>query len=86
MLFPKKTKFRKMYRRDSYKKEYRVNNLSLGEFGMKSLQSGRVTAKQLESARKTMVKKDEAGWADFITNLSRCSYNKQASRSSYGKG
>ena len=57
MLFPKKTKFRKMYRRDSYKKEYRVNNLSLGEFGMKSLQSGRVTAKQLESARKTMVKK-----------------------------
>ena len=57
MLFPKKTKFRKMYRRDSYKKEYRVNNLSLGEFGIKSLQSGRVTAKQLESARKTMVKK-----------------------------
>lgn len=57
MLFPKKTKFRKMYRRDSYRKEYRVNSLSLGEFGIKSLQSGRVTAKQLEAARKTMIKK-----------------------------
>jgi len=57
MLFPKRTKFRKMHRRDSYKKEFRVYNLSRGEFGIKSMQSGRITAKQLESARKTMVKK-----------------------------
>jgi large subunit ribosomal protein L16 len=57
MLFPKRTKFRKMHRRDSYKKEFRVNTLSRGEFGMKSLCSGRITAKQLEAARKTMLKK-----------------------------
>ena len=57
MLFPKRTKFRKMHRRDSYKKEFRVYNLSRGEFGIKCMQSGRITAKQLESARKTMVKK-----------------------------
>lgn len=57
MLFPKKTKFRKMHRRDSYKKEFRVNNLIRGEFGIKSLRSGRITAKQLESARKTMLRK-----------------------------
>jgi large subunit ribosomal protein L16 len=57
MLFPKRTKFRKMHRRDSYKKEFRVDNLSRGEYGIKSMQSGRITAKQLESARKTMVKK-----------------------------
>jgi large subunit ribosomal protein L16 len=57
MLFPKKTKYRKMHRRDSYKKEFRVNNLFRGEFGIKSLRSCRVTAKQLESARKTMIKK-----------------------------
>ena len=57
MLFPKRTKFRKMHRRDSYKKEFRVYNLSRGVFGIKCMQSGRITAKQLESARKTMVKK-----------------------------
>ena len=56
-MFFKKTKFRKMYRRDSYRKEYRVNTLSLGEFGIKSLQSGRVTAKQLEAARKQWSRK-----------------------------
>ena len=57
MLFPKRTKYRKMHRRDSYKKEYRVNSLVRGDFGIKSLRSCRLTAKQLEAARKTMVKK-----------------------------
>jgi large subunit ribosomal protein L16 len=57
MLFPKRTKFRKMHRRDSYRKEFRANTLSRGEFGIKSLCSGRITAKQLEAARKTMLKK-----------------------------
>tara|TARA_B110000967_G_scaffold146652_1_gene150125 strand:- start:1715 stop:2095 length:381 start_codon:yes stop_codon:yes gene_type:complete len=46
-----------MHRRDSYKKEFRVNTLYRGEFGIKSLRSCRVTAKQLDSARKTMIKK-----------------------------
>jgi len=57
MLFPKRTKYRKMYRRDSYKKEFKVNQLVRGDFGIKSLRSCRLTAKQLESARKTMTKK-----------------------------
>jgi len=57
MLFPKKTKYKKMYRKDSYKKEFRVNCLVHGDFGIKSLRSCRLTAKQLESTRKTMLKK-----------------------------
>jgi len=57
MLFPKKTKYKKMYRRDSYKKEFRVNHLVHGDFGIKSLRSCRLSAKQLESTRKTMIKK-----------------------------
>jgi len=46
-----------MYRKDSYRKEFRVNHLVHGDFGIKSLRSCRLTAKQLESARKTMTKK-----------------------------
>jgi large subunit ribosomal protein L16 len=57
MLFPKRTKYRKMHRRDSYRKEHRVNTLTHGDFGIKSLRSCRLTAKQLEATRKTMVKK-----------------------------
>jgi len=57
MLFPKKPKYKKMYRKDSCKKEFRVNRLVCADFGVKSLCSSRLTAKQLESARKTMAKK-----------------------------
>lgn len=57
MLFPKKTKFKKMFRKDSYRKEYRVNHLVIGDFGIKALQSSRLTAKQIESSRKSMLKK-----------------------------
>jgi len=37
MLFPKKTEYKKMYRKDSYKKEFRVNRVVHGDFGIKSL-------------------------------------------------
>ena len=57
MLFPKKSKFRKMHRRDSYRKEYRVTRLTRGNCGIKALESGRLTSKQLESSRKAIVKK-----------------------------
>ena len=46
MLFPKRTKFRKMHRRDSYKKEFRVYNLSRGEFGIKCILRPRIKTKR----------------------------------------
>lgn len=46
-----------MHRRDSYRKDYKVNSLTYGDFGIKCLRSCRLTAKQLEASRKTMVKK-----------------------------
>ncbi len=57
MLFPRKTKYKKMHKRDRYRKEYAAIRLVRGEFGIKALSSGRLSAKQLESCRKAMIKK-----------------------------
>ena len=46
-----------MHKRYSYRKEYKVNCLVFSDFGLKSMRSCRVSAKQLESSRKSMLKR-----------------------------
>ena len=46
-----------MHKRYSYRKEYKVNSLVFSDFGLKSMRSCRVSAKQLESSRKSMLKR-----------------------------
>ncbi len=56
MLAPKKTKHRKWQRGDQIKgKATRLNTLSFGEYGLKSMQAGWITARQIESARRAIV-------------------------------
>ncbi|MDQ5938384.1 MAG: large subunit ribosomal protein [Patescibacteria group bacterium] len=56
MLAPKKTKHRKWQRGDQIKgKATRLNNLSFGEYGLKTMQAGWVTARQIESSRRAIV-------------------------------
>ncbi len=56
MLAPKKTKHRKWMRGDQIKgKATRLNTLNFGEYGLKSMQAGWVTARQIESARRAIV-------------------------------
>lgn len=56
MLVPKKQKYRKAHRnRNGMKgKAYRGSNVSFGEFGLKTLEKGEITSRQIESARKAM--------------------------------
>ena len=51
MLQPKKTKFRKQFRGKMRGKAYRGNTLSFGEYGLKSLDRGWLSAKHIEAAR-----------------------------------
>ena len=46
-----------MHKRYSYRKDYKVNSLVFSDFGLKSIRSCRVSAKQLESSRKSMLKR-----------------------------
>lgn len=52
MLQPKRTKFRKSQKgRNKRQIITKANYLSFGEFGIKSLENSRITARQIESAR-----------------------------------
>jgi large subunit ribosomal protein L16 len=57
MLNPKKTKFRK-YQKGNIKK-ITSNNVTLkfGKFGLKSLESGRISASTIEAVRRTVTRK-----------------------------
>lgn len=56
MLFPKKVKFRKQRKGRIKGVEQRATKLAFGSFGLKSLEAKRITAKQLEAARRTLLR------------------------------
>jgi large subunit ribosomal protein L16 len=65
MLQPKRTKFRKMMKGRNRGLSHRGSKVSFGEFGLKSTERGRITARQIEAARRTMtrhIKRDGKIW------------------------
>ncbi len=56
MLAPKKVKFRKVHKGRMYGKAYRGGEVSFGQFGLKVLEPGRITARQIEAARIAMTR------------------------------
>jgi len=66
MLQPKRTKFRKMHKGRNTGLAQRGNKVSFGEFGLKSTSRGRVTARQIEAARRTMTRRIKRGGKIWI--------------------
>jgi len=56
VLQPKKTKFRKMQKGRNRGVATRGNKVSFGEFGLKSTAHARITARQIEAARRAMTR------------------------------
>ncbi len=56
MLQPKRTKFRKQHKGRNRGLALRGNTVSFGEYGLKSLQRGRITARQIEAARRAITR------------------------------
>ena len=55
MLQPKRTKYRKQFRPKYFGKiAFRGNTLSYGEFGLRALESGNISSRQIESARRAI--------------------------------
>ncbi len=54
MLQPKRTKFRKQFKGRNRGVATRGNKVSFGEFGLKAVEHGRITARQIEAARRAM--------------------------------
>lgn len=56
-LQPKKTKYKKIKKGRHLKFNFKNNKLKFGTMGLKSLESGLITARQLESARQSINRK-----------------------------
>ncbi len=56
MLQPKRTKFRKQFKLRNRGMASRGNKVSFGEFGLKATDRGRMTARQIEAARRAMTR------------------------------
>ncbi len=54
MLQPKRTKFRKQHKGRNSGIAVRGSSVSFGEYGLKSVNRGRITARQIEAARRTI--------------------------------
>ena len=52
MLQPKRTKFRKQFKGRNDGLAFVANKVSFGEFGLKSIEHGQLTARQIEAARR----------------------------------
>ncbi len=61
MLQPKRTKFRKQHKGRNNGMAQRGSSVSFGEFGLKSISRGRLTARQIEAARRTITRHVKRG-------------------------
>lgn len=66
MLQPKRTKYRKQFKGRNRGVATRGNKVSFGEYGLKSLELGRITARQIEAARRAMSRHIKRGGKVWI--------------------
>ncbi len=66
MLQPKRTKFRKQMKGRNRGLAAKGNKVSFGEYGLKSMARGRLTARQIEAARRAMTRHIKRGGKIWI--------------------
>ena len=66
MLQPKRTKFRKMMKGRNRGLANRGSKVSVGEYALKATGRGRITARQIEAARRAMTRKVKRGGKIWI--------------------
>ncbi len=66
MLQPARTKFRKYHKGRNYGVATRGASVSFGEYGLKSIDRGRLTSRQIEAARRAMTRHIKRGGRIWI--------------------
>jgi len=66
VLQPKRTKFRKQQKGRNRGLAQRGNRVSFGEYGLKAVGRGRMTARQIEAARRAMTRRIKRGGKIWI--------------------
>ena len=86
MLLPRKTKFRKMHRgrRRGYSKGQ--TTVQFGDYGLKALNAGWITNRQIEAARIAMTRKIKRGGKVWINVFPDKTYTKKPAETRMGSG
>jgi len=66
MMQPKRTKYRKQQKGRNRGLAHRGSSVSFGEFGLKAVGRGRITARQIEAARRAMTRHIKRGGKIWI--------------------
>ena len=86
MLSPKKTKFRKRMRGVMKGNATRGNSVSFGEYGLVSLETKWITARQIEAARVAMTRHIKRGGKVWIRIFPDIPWTKKPAEVRMGKG
>jgi len=86
MLQPKRTKFRKMFKGRNRGLANNGNKVSFGEFGLKAADRGRLTARQIEAARRAMTRHIKRGGKIWIRVFPDVPISKKPLEVRMGKG
>jgi large subunit ribosomal protein L16 len=86
MLLPKKTKFRKMHRGRRRGLAKGQSTVHFGEFGIKALEAGWLTNRQIEAARIAMTRKIKRGGKVWINVFPDKPFTKKPAETRMGKG
>jgi large subunit ribosomal protein L16 len=83
---PKKVKFRKQMKGRMHGKASRGNRVSFGEYGMKAMEPGWVTSRQIEAARIAITRHAKRGIKVWIRIFPDKSITKKPAETRMGKG
>src|SRR5713226_6377366 len=86
MLMPKKVKYRKVQRGRMTGKAWRGSTLAFGDYGLKALECGWITARQIEAARVAMTRHIKRGGKVYIRIFPDKPITKKPAETRMGKG
>jgi large subunit ribosomal protein L16 len=86
MLMPKRVKYRKQFRGRMKGKATRGNTVAFGEYGLQSLEPSWITSRQIEAARRAMVRHMRRRGKLWIRIFPDKSVTKRAAETRMGKG
>jgi large subunit ribosomal protein L16 len=86
MLLPKRTKFRKMHRGRRRGESRGQTVVHFGDYGIKALEDGWITNRQIEAARIAMTRKIKRGGKVWINIFPDKPYTKKPAETRMGKG
>lgn len=86
MLQPKRTKFRKQQKGRNRGLAFNGNKVSFGEYGLRAVTRGRITARQIEAARRAMTRHVKRGGKIWIRIFPDVPVTKKPLEVRQGKG